>query len=141
MPDPMDEVIANLRNINTSPGPNAGRSIDPTKPGPDADRAPSPGPQDVREAVDSGTFEEIVHVLTMWRKTERTERWIAQQIVKVLPAHAQSEGLVEAAELVYWQAKSLITGDWDTKYITNNKDDLEEFPEIRPLIAGTPVTR
>jgi hypothetical protein len=26
-----------LRNINTSPGPNAGRSIDPTKPGPDAE--------------------------------------------------------------------------------------------------------
>jgi hypothetical protein len=29
--------IEYLRNINTSPGPNAGRSIDPTKPGPDDD--------------------------------------------------------------------------------------------------------
>jgi hypothetical protein len=27
--------IEYLRNVNTSPGPNAGRSIDPTKPGPD----------------------------------------------------------------------------------------------------------
>lgn len=26
-----------LRNINTTPGPKAGRSIDPTKPGPGAD--------------------------------------------------------------------------------------------------------
>lgn len=38
-----------LSNINTQPGPNAGRSIDPTKPGPD-DTAKSPEPQDVREA-------------------------------------------------------------------------------------------
>jgi hypothetical protein len=33
-----DAMLAYLRNINTRPGPNAGRSIDPTKPGPDADR-------------------------------------------------------------------------------------------------------
>jgi hypothetical protein len=30
-----EEDIEYLRNINTSPGPNAGKSIDPTKPGPD----------------------------------------------------------------------------------------------------------
>jgi hypothetical protein len=33
-----DDDLNYLRNINTSPGPNAGKSIDPTKPGPDADR-------------------------------------------------------------------------------------------------------
>jgi hypothetical protein len=32
-----DAMLAYLRNINTRPGPNAGRSIDPTKPGPTAD--------------------------------------------------------------------------------------------------------
>jgi hypothetical protein len=41
-----DADLDYLRNINTSPGPNAGRSIDPTKPGPDADRA-SPEPRDM----------------------------------------------------------------------------------------------
>src|SRR4051812_11776738 len=33
-----DDDLNYLRNINTRPGPTAGRSIDPTKPGPDADR-------------------------------------------------------------------------------------------------------
>jgi hypothetical protein len=32
------EMMDYLRNINTSPGLNAGRSIDPAKPGPDTDR-------------------------------------------------------------------------------------------------------
>jgi hypothetical protein len=31
-----DKDMEYLGNINTSPGPNAGRSIDPTKPEPDA---------------------------------------------------------------------------------------------------------
>jgi hypothetical protein len=34
-----DKDLEYLSNINTSPGPSAGRSIDPTKPGPDADAA------------------------------------------------------------------------------------------------------
>jgi hypothetical protein len=42
-----DDDLNYLRNINTRPGPNAGKSIDPTKPGPDADSA-SPDPDDTK---------------------------------------------------------------------------------------------
>jgi hypothetical protein len=46
-----------LRNINTSPGPNAGKSIDPTKPGPDdalaqSDAEPVAWREIIKEAID-----------------------------------------------------------------------------------------
>jgi hypothetical protein len=80
-----DADLDYLRNINTSPGPNAGRSIDPTKPGPDADRA-SPEPQDVRE-----TPEEIARKLAVIELGVSDETFIGKIAAAIRAALAQSD--------------------------------------------------
>jgi hypothetical protein len=94
-----DADLDYLRNINTSPGPNAGRSIDPTKPGPDADRA-SPEPQNVRE-----TPGEIARKLAVIELGVSDETFIGKIAAAIRAALAQSDaepaadaGLIEAAE-------------------------------------------
>jgi hypothetical protein len=94
-----DSDLNYLRNISTRPGPGAGRSIDPTKPGPDADRA-SPEPQNVRE-----TPGEIARKLAVIELGVSDETFIGKIAAAIRAALAQSDAelaadarLIEAAE-------------------------------------------
>jgi hypothetical protein len=100
-----DADLDYLRNINTSPGPNAGRSINPTKPGPDADRA-SPEPRDVREALNEALrfLDKIDHWVSAKYAT-LAARKICDALEK-LPALAQSnaeptQDMQERAKRIY----------------------------------------
>jgi hypothetical protein len=98
-----DADLDYLRNINTSPGPNAGRSIDPTKPGPDADRA-SPEPQDVRE-----TPEEIARQLAVIELGVSDETFIGKIAAAIRAALAQSDAELAADARLIEAAESLST--------------------------------
>jgi hypothetical protein len=98
-----DADLDYLRNINTSPGPNAGRSIDPTKPGPDADRA-SPEPQDVRE-----TPEEIARKLAVIELGVSDETFIGKIAAAIRAALAQSDAELAADARLIEAAESLST--------------------------------
>jgi hypothetical protein len=112
-----DADLDYLRNINTSPGPNAGRSIDPTKPGPDADRA-SPEPQNVRE-----TPEEIARKVAVIELGVSDETFIGKIAAAIRDALAQSD-----AEPVAWREA--------LEPFAKAADHLERCRDDRPLWAA-----
>jgi hypothetical protein len=138
-----------LSNINTSPGPNAGRSIDPTKPGPDADAAirqePKMTDEERRRMVDdlrrrkSSWLEDVADEIE--RLAEELQYQYAcdkaqQEEIKRLSALAQSD-----AEPVAWRyAYPLYPDEWNLTQdqLTAEERMRKESCVVEPLYAGPP---